>query len=850
MGLLEMSVSGGVLILAAVVVRTLALNRLPKRTFLALWAVAALRLLVPFSIPSPASVYTAAGRFLAAEEVRAEAAPVELPAAEAWDRSPSGGDSRAVPSSSLPGPEAAPALSGPEASLRQRIWLAGLALCAGAFFTAYLRGRRIFRSALPVEDPWARAWLERCPLRRRVSLRQSDRAAVPMTCGVLHPVILFPSTIDWSDSARLGWVLEHELVHIRRFDAAFKLILVTAACVHWFNPMVWVLLAVANRDMELSCDEAVVRRSGVERRGEYARALISMEEWHSGLGPFASAFSKSAIEERIIAIMKLKKHSLAAILTAVLLVCGISAAFATSAAEKDEEDLRPYLTVLPGSDFTAEESRQLFALWVDGYGDMTTAAFREKMRGARTDGDMELIERFSLSEATYQLPAGREAEALAAFNNYFFNVYEPLTADQWRTRTVDGYAANGAEYVFSLTILDADALTVKEYDRARSGAEEVLRRAPDRASAVSALETWNTDSLQVVLERWAELPGDSDPDAAPYTETSRQVSGTWDEVLSPYVPLGLTYRFDDPDNDGNGLTMWFEGQEVRGIWDEQENVWISEHTGDGSYSDGAVELHAVYTNGVLTGLRPATPEEQAEWDEVRSSNAGALLHMGTVDLEETREFPCATRADYDAMLSLKTADYAETPLEEFNQRLLDWANANEDAYNRINCDVIWNNYTADLTEEERAFVTLTCRQSGTENGMMIRALHTGRAEQDPGFAASLPERTIERDGAVMAWCDLYYDVSYHISDKSVVTVGERDACVGGMLSSISSFWQDTDMEDLLAMTEEDVAARFSAWAAEYSTEGVTFSPITADNIHFEHMDERSIYDEARTGSRQ
>lgn len=839
MTLTQMSLQGGAMIAAVMVLRALTLHRLPKGTFLALWAVAAARLLVPFSVPSPWSVYTLAGELAPAPEGGAVVTEAALPAVTALP------GISGLPA--VPAPTAAPVDAGGGVPLWTLVWLAGVLVCGLYFLLSYLRCLREFGTALPVDGAPLRERLAESGLRRPVALRQSDRIAAPLTYGVLRPVILLPKTTDWADRARLTWILEHELTHIRHLDALCKLVLTAAACVHWFNPLVWCMYLLANRDMELRCDEAVVRRLGVERRGDYARTLISMEARKSGLGPLASAFSKNAVEERIIAIMRLKKRSLAAVLTAAVLICAVSVAFATSAAERDEEDLRPYLTVLPGSDFTAEESRRLFDLWVDGYGDMTTAVFRERMRGARTDGDMELIERFSLSEATYQLSAGKEAEALAAFNNYFFNVYEPLTADQWRTRTVDGRAANGAEYVFSLTILDADALTVKEYDRARSGAEEAVQCAPDRAGAASALKTWSTDRLQFALERWAELPGDSDPDAAFHAEISRYASGTWDEVLSPYVPFGLTYRFDDPDNDGNGLTMWFEGQEVRGIWDGQENVWISEHTGDSSYSDGAVELQAVYTDGVLTGLRPATQEEQAAWDEVRSSNAGALLHMGTVDLEETREFPCATRADYDAMLSLKTADYAETTLEEFNRRLLDWANANEDAYDRINCDVIWNNYTADLTEEERAFVALTCRHSGTENGMMIRALHTGKAEQDPGFAASLPERTIERDGIVMAWCDLYYDVSYHISDKSAVTVGERDACVGGMLRAISTFWQDTDMEDLLTMTEEDVAARFNAWASECSTEGVTFLPITADNIQFESMDERSVYDELQRG---
>ena len=174
--------------------------------------------------------------------------------------------------------------------------------------------------------------------------------------------------------------------------------------------------------------------------------------------------------------MRLKKRSLAALLAAAALICGVSAAFATSAAEKDEEDLRDYLTMIPGNDFSEEESQRLFALWIDDYEDMTVATFREKMRSARTDGDMELIVRFSLSQAAYSLPAGREAEALAAFSGYFFNVYEPLTADRWRTRSFDGIGSGGAEFMYTLTILDENALKVGEYEALSREAKELLRR--------------------------------------------------------------------------------------------------------------------------------------------------------------------------------------------------------------------------------------------------------------------------------------------------------------------------------------------------------------------------------------
>ena len=831
MSLLQMSFQGGALILAAALLRALTLHRLPKGTFLALWAVAAARLLVPVSIPSPWSVYalapaageSPAGR-LPAETVLPGAAPVP------------------------PAPAAPPAETGGGIPVWTLVWLAGVLAWGGFFLVSYLRCCREFRTALPADEAPLRERLAAGGLRRPVALRRSDRIAAPLTYGILRPVILLPKTLDGAGGARMTWILEHELTHIRHFDALFKLVLTAAACVHWFNPLVWGMYLLANRDMELRCDEAVVRRLGVDRRGDYARTLISMEACKSGLGPLTSAFSRNAAEERILAIMRLKKRSLAALLAAAALICGMSAAFATSAAEKDEEDLRDYLTMIPGNDFSEEESQRLFALWIDDYEDMTVATFREKMRSARTDGDMELIERFSQSGAVYQLPAGKNADALAAFNDYFFNVYEPLTADRWQTREFDGFGSGGVEYMYNLTILNADALKVGGYEQVRRDAETILRQPVETMADVLEIEKLSTAALQVELGYYVTSFGPkNDPDALLHAQFSSEAAAEWDRLLSPYVPLGLTYRFEDPDLDGNGLTMWFEGREVRGIWDERENIWLTEHSGTG-FSEGAVELYAVYTDGVLTGLRPATAEEQAQWNGMRGSAANARISLGTATLEpETRAFPRATRADYDALLSLKTADYREETLEAFNQRLLDWANANEDAYNRINCDVIWNDCAVELTEEERAFADLTCRHSGMENGMMIRALHTGRAEQDPGFAASLPERAVTRDGSVMAWCDLYYDVTYHVSDKSAVTVGERDACVGGMLSAISAFWQETDMEALLAMTEEDVAARFSAWAAAYSTAGVTFAPVTADSIHFEHMDERGIYDGDRGG---
>lgn len=222
------------------------------------------------------------------------------------------------------------------------VWAAGLLLCAAFFTVACWRCGREFRMSLPVEREFARQWLAAHPLRRKIAIRQSDRISSPLSFGVLRPVILLPKKTDWTDEEALRYVLEHEFVHIRRFDSVGKLLLIAAACVHWFNPLVWAMYVLANRDLELSCDEMVLRRFGGDVRGAYARVLIRMEERRRGVQPQCNYFNKNAMEERIRAIMKMKKITAISLTLAALLVTGTVTVFATSA--KQDENIAPVRT--------------------------------------------------------------------------------------------------------------------------------------------------------------------------------------------------------------------------------------------------------------------------------------------------------------------------------------------------------------------------------------------------------------------------------------------------------------------------------------------------------------------------
>ena len=222
-------------------------------------------------------------------------------------------------------------------SILSVIWLAGLLLCFGFFAVSYIKCYREFRFSLPVENDILEAWKEKHPLKRSLSIRQTETIAAPLSYGVIRPVILMPKNTEWKNIYQLRYVLEHEYVHIRRLDMLTKLIMIAAVCIHWFNPLVWVMYILFNRDLELSCDETVVRRFGMDIKSVYATALISMEEKKSGLTPLCNSFSKNAIEERIRAIMKIKKTSKFAVMISAVLVIGVTGGFATSASSLEKK---------------------------------------------------------------------------------------------------------------------------------------------------------------------------------------------------------------------------------------------------------------------------------------------------------------------------------------------------------------------------------------------------------------------------------------------------------------------------------------------------------------------------------
>ena len=286
--------------------------------------------------------------------------------------------------------------------------------------------------------------------------------------------------------------------------------------------------------------------------------------------------------------------------------------------------------------------------------------------------------------------------------------------------------------------------------------------------------------------------------------------------------------------------MFFNGKEVRGIYDEEENVWISEHEGigEGIYAADAIELFVVYENHKIAGLREATAQEMAEITERRQAVTDGLQD----EIQEIRRTVPATMEDYQSLFALKTPDYQQKSIAGFNMEYLDWCNENYGRMERIGEDRGWDNYYVALTDEEKSFVGLTTWLSGMENAEYVRSLNKKEPERDISGSVRLSDKEKYAQDICVEWCMLDYGFSYHIADKEKISIGERDSQVGKMVREIQDYWESADIDEIVQMTESEMLEWLHSIAAKYSNQNITIT-ILDDQTLFECMDERDVYRE-------
>ena len=149
------------------------------------------------------------------------------------------------------------------------------------------------------------------------NIYKTDMVSTPLVFGVFKQKIIIPSSLA-GDEKGLGYVLIHEKVHIKRHDNLWRIISVFIACIHWFNPFVWIFLRMFLSDMELACDTGAIKKMSMEGRKEYAGTLLNYGSGQKIL--MSTAFGCSKIKVRVMNVITYRKLTTLAFVFSILFI--------------------------------------------------------------------------------------------------------------------------------------------------------------------------------------------------------------------------------------------------------------------------------------------------------------------------------------------------------------------------------------------------------------------------------------------------------------------------------------------------------------------------------------------------
>lgn len=301
---LELSWQAGLIALAVMAVRLVLRKKASRRALCMLWALVALRLLLPVSltVESPVSLQAeeapVSRAYHAMQEARTSA-PEEAAPAPAES---SGAAAAVVPTE----PAAEPVTLRTFARWLPWIWVIGMGCMAAYMLLSFIWMRLTLRRAEHIQD----------------NVYRCTQWSTPFVLGIIAPRIYVPESVSEED---LPQVLAHERCHIRRWDHVVKPFAFLLLAVNWFNPVLWAAYVLLGRDMENACDEMALKNADAAQRAAYSRALVSCAAQPKMAAVCPLAFGEVAVKERVKNVLGYKKPAIwaAVILAAAAVVIGV-----------------------------------------------------------------------------------------------------------------------------------------------------------------------------------------------------------------------------------------------------------------------------------------------------------------------------------------------------------------------------------------------------------------------------------------------------------------------------------------------------------------------------------------------
>ena len=346
--IINMSISASWLVLAVLILRFV-LKKAPKWINVLLWGIVAIRLICPFSFESTLSLIPSA------ETIPLNIGMDTTPTINSGISAINNAVNPIISQSNTPMAGASVNLLQITIGIYEYIWIFGMIALALYTAISYWRLHRKVDTAVRYKD----------------NIFQSENVSFPFVLGIIKPRIYLPFKMN---GQYLEYVVAHEQAHICRKDHWWKPLGFLLLMIHWFNPLMWLAYVLLCRDIELACDEKVIKELGNEQRGDYTQALVACSVNRRMIAACPLAFGEVSVKERVKSVMNYKKPAFWVIIISVIVCVGVAVCFLTNP-KQDSYTLR--IVVPAGSQekfvYTDEEVstiRNSIKIWSgDGLGD-------------------------------------------------------------------------------------------------------------------------------------------------------------------------------------------------------------------------------------------------------------------------------------------------------------------------------------------------------------------------------------------------------------------------------------------------------------------------------------------------
>ncbi len=302
--ILNMSITASWIVLAVIVVRFLQ-KKAPRWITVLMWGLVGIRLVCPFSLESIFSLIPSA-----------ETVPSNIP----YTNTPTIHSGVAVLNSAVNpilSESFAPAAGASVNPMQvitfaaSIIWIVGIAAMLGYTAVSYLRIRKKVREAVPFQE---NIWL-------------CDHVDTPFILGIIWPRIFLPSAMREQD---MKYVIAHEKAHLKRHDHWWKSLGFLLLTIYWFHPILWIAYVLLCRDIELACDEKVIRAMGTENKKPYSDTLINCSVPRRAIAACPLAFGEVNVKERVKSVLNYKKPAFWIVIAAIVSCIAVAVCFLTN----------------------------------------------------------------------------------------------------------------------------------------------------------------------------------------------------------------------------------------------------------------------------------------------------------------------------------------------------------------------------------------------------------------------------------------------------------------------------------------------------------------------------------------